>query len=154
MSKYEGLLELYIGAKEANDQYWFELRQMISRIRTAFSAYIGAGDDLINVGNTQRPVVAIGRLAEDSTFKAWAVDSLPKRGAIIEFALCISFPYAADAEPQPEFVYGLSIARSSEGFLVSRPGYVDEPFLGPPFTELFDHLVSSTEMSIKESRRL
>lgn len=154
MSRYEDLQKIYGDAVTANDQYWHELRQMIVRIRSDFSNYLGVGSDPIDVAGVKRPIVAIGNVDEQSNFKNWSIDSLPKQGSSIAFSLCLSFPYASDAEPRPDFVYELLISKTEEGYLVVRPGWQDETFIGPQFNALFDHLISATSASIQKACRL
>lgn len=153
MSRYEDLRQVYAEVKDANDHYWHELRDMIRNIGTEFSSYLDVGKDLIDVAGTKKSAVTIGAVGENSTLKPWAIDSLPKKDGSIEFALCLSFPYAADAEPKPEFVYELSIWRDSKGFWVKRAGWFDESFFGPSFTGLYEHLISATAATILEARR-
>lgn len=154
MSRYKDLHLAYIGVKTANAQYWNELRQMIKSIGSEFSSYLDVGKDLIDVAGTKRPAVMIGAAGENSSFKTWSVDTLPKDGSAITFALCLSFPYAADAEPKPEFVYELSIWKDAKGYWVKRVDAPSESFFGPEFTQLFDKLISETAASISKARRL
>ncbi|TDV44414.1 hypothetical protein EC919_11486 [Pseudomonas graminis] len=154
MSRYEDLHRVYNEVKESNDEYWRDLRRMIDSIRSDFSNYLDVGNDVINVAGVTRPIVAIGVSAEDGAFKNWATNSLPKQDSSIAFALCLSFPHAADAEPKPEFVYDLMIKKDVQGYWVIIPGWQDESFCGPAFTKLFDRLISLTGATIENARRL
>lgn len=154
MSKYEQLSEAYSLSKQANLEYWVDLKRMVDRVRRDFCAFLDVSSSLqIPSNGSSLPVVSIGSLGEKGQFANWALDNLPRSDRSIEFALRLVVSGETGSEPEPSIVFHLSIKRTPSGYPVVVKSDPGEPeFNGPVYNELFAYLFKSAMDSLSAKK--
>lgn len=149
MSRYDTLRERFFSAKSADEEYWKELQEMISRIRREFSSFleVPAGSRVL-VDGKEAPLVVIGKV-ENGKLRLIEYKELPKKDRSIPFDLQLTFDREIYDNPRNYTIFSLSISGDSRGYTVKvGAGESAQSFLGPQFSELYEHLYTAAVNSI------
>ncbi|QRK85086.1 hypothetical protein JN757_04715 [Pseudomonas granadensis] len=149
MSRYDTLRERFFSAKSNDEEYWKDLQNMISTIRREFSNFLGVPDgSKVLVDGKEAPPVVIGKL-ENGKLRLIEYKGLPKKDRSIPFDLQITFDREIYDSPRNYTIFSLSISKDIRGFTVKVDGAKGtHSFLGPQFSELYEHLYSGAVNAI------